>query len=109
MPVYHKLVRDLIPEIVEKSGKVCISHTLDHDEYISALNAKLDEELAEYHAADSTHALEEMADLLEVLYAVAHAQGYSIEQLESVRAEKAKQRGGFERRIMLDEVIGPSH
>lgn len=109
MPVYHKLVRDLIPEIIEKGGKVCISHTLDYNAYISALNAKLDEELAEYHAADASHSLEEMADILETLYAVARAKGYTIEQLETMRVSKAKQRGGFEKQIMLDEVIEPSH
>ncbi len=108
MPAYHKLVRDLIPEIIRNSGKACITHTLDHDAYVMALDAKLDEEIAEYHEADAPHDLEELADILEVLYAVARARGYSVTQLEAARAEKAKERGGFDKRIMLDEVIEPT-
>lgn len=56
------------------------------------VDAKLDEELAEYHQDQN---LEELADLLEVIYAAAEARGYSIEQLEKERAEKAEKGGGF--------------
>ena len=99
--VYNKLVRDLIPEIIEDSGKKCSTEILDSDEYIKAIDAKLDEELAEYHNDQN---IEELADLLELIYAAARARGYSIEQLESVRAQKAKERGAFDSRIFLKEV-----
>ena len=62
------------------------------------LDAKLDEELAEYH---KDHSIEELADLLEVIRAVAVARGYSLEELERIRANKAAKRGGFEKRILL--------
>lgn len=62
------------------------------------VDAKLDEELAEYHQDQN---LEELADLLEVIYAAAEARGYSIEQLEKERAEKAEKRGRFQRRMLL--------
>ena len=65
------------------------------------LDAKLDEELAEYHADQN---IEELADLMEVIRACAVARGYSVEELEQVRAEKAAKRGGFEKRILLKEV-----
>ena len=65
------------------------------------LDAKLDEELAEYHKDQN---IEELADLLEVIRAVTVARGYSLEDLERVRAEKAAKRGGFEKRILLKEV-----
>lgn len=65
------------------------------------LDAKLDEELAEYHQDQN---LEELADLLEVIYACAVARGYSVAELEQVRAGKAAKRGSFAERILLKEV-----
>ena len=99
--IYHKLVRDRIPEIIEASGKTCTIEVLSDDNYLKMVDAKLDEELAEYHKDQN---IEELADLLEVIYAAAIARGYTIEELEQVRAEKALKRGGFEKRILLKEV-----
>ena len=65
------------------------------------LDAKLDEELAEYHKDQN---IEELADLLEVIHAAAIARGHTLEDLEQIRAEKAARRGGFEKRILLKEV-----
>ena len=65
------------------------------------LDAKLDEELAEYHKDQN---IEELADLLEVIHAAAIACGYTLEDLEQIRAEKAAKRGSFEKRILLKEV-----
>ena len=100
---YNKLVRDKIPEIIEASGKTCEIEILSDEEYLQMLDKKLDEELAEYHKDQN---IEELADLLEVLYAMAKAKGYSIEELDHVRSEKQKVRGGFERRILLKKVEG---
>ena len=102
MPMYHKLVRDLIPEIVEADGKTCVCETLSDKEYLCLLNQKLNEELAEYQESKS---LEELADLLEVMQDVVKARGCTMEQLESLRAEKAAKRGGFEKKLLLKEVI----
>ena len=99
---YNKLIRDKIPEIITSSGKQCIVETMNETEYIEALDAKLNKELAEYQADNS---LEELADLLEVMYAVIKARGYSIEELENIRKEKAEKRGGFEKRLRLKGVI----
>lgn len=100
--IYNKLVRDKIPEIIERDGKKCVTEVLSREQYIAALDRKLDEELAEYH---SQPCAEELADLLEVVYAVTTARGYGVEKLEQVRAEKAGRRGGFEKRLLLKEVI----
>ena len=100
---YHKLVRDRIPEIIEASGKNCKIEILSDEEYLRMVDAKLDEELTEYHKDQN---IEELADLMEVIYAAAIARGYTIEQLEQVRAEKAGKHGGFQKRILLKEVIG---
>lgn len=99
---YHKLVRDLIPNIIEADGKTCITEILDQATYLQMLDEKLTEELAEYQ---ESKLLEELADLLEVMRAVLKARGWTWEQLEQVRAEKAAKRGGFEKRILLKEVI----
>ena len=99
---YNKLVRDKIPSIIEKSGAECKCRILSDGEYLDMLDVKLDEELAEYHKDQN---IEELADLLEVIRAAAIARGYTIEQLEAVRAKKAEERGGFEKKILLIETI----
>ncbi len=102
---YNKLVRDRIPEIIETSGRSCAIEILSDEDYLRMLDAKLDEELAEYHKDQN---IEELADLLEVIRAVTIARGHSLEELERVRAEKAAKRGGFEKRILLKTVVDSS-
>lgn len=99
---YNKLMRDRIPEIIEASGKTCKTTVLDDAEYLCMLDAKLDEELAEYHKDQS---IEELADLLEVIYAAAIARGYTVKKLEQARELKAQKRGVFQNRILLMEVL----
>ena len=101
MKIYNKLVRDKIPEIIEADGKACKTRILSDDEYIEALETKLNEEVAEYQSDKS---LEEMADVLEVLQAICVARGYSLEELEAVRAKKCEDRGGFAEKIYLEYV-----
>ncbi len=104
--IYNKLVRDLIPDIIEESGNECRTRILSDEEYLKMLDAKLDEELLEYHQDQN---IEELADLLELIQAAAIARGYTLEELESVRAEKAKKRGGFEKKIFLIDVTEKIH
>ena len=99
--VYNKLVRDKIPEIIEADGKCCKTEILSDEEYIKMIDAKLDEELAEYHEDQN---IEELADLMEVIYAAAEARGYSVEELEAVRLAKVEKRGAFKEKIFLREV-----
>ena len=94
-----KLVRDRIPEIIIADGKEPIVRTLNQDEYLKELDIKLNEEVAEYQIDKS---IEEMADVLEVLYAICEARGHSIEELEDVRKEKRDARGAFKNRIYWD-------
>ena len=102
---YNKLVRDRIPEIIKSTGKSCTTVILSAEDYLRMIDAKLDEELAEYHKDQN---IEELADLLEVIRAAAIARGYTLDDLERVRAEKAAKRGGFEKRILLKTVVDPS-
>lgn len=68
--IYEKLVRDKIPEIIEMSGKQCEIEILSDEKYLEMIDKKLDEELAEYHKDRN---IEELADLLEVIYAATKA------------------------------------
>ena len=98
---HNKLVRDKIPEIIKNDGRICETEILSDDDYLAMLDAKLDEELNEYHKDQN---IEELADLMEVIYAVVEARGYTLEQLESVRKEKAEKRGAFKEKIFLKTV-----
>ena len=99
---YNKLVRDRIPEIIEATGAKCNVRILSDEEYIKMVDAKLDEEIAEYHADQN---IEELADILELIRAVTLARGYTLEELEAVRASKAEKRGGFNDKIFLIDVV----
>ncbi len=99
--IHHKLVRDRIPAIIRQKGGTCTTAVLSEEAYLRALDDKLDEELAEYR---ETPNLEELADLMEVLRAIAVARGYTPDELEAVRAKKAAERGGFAGRILLIEA-----
>ena len=98
---YNKLVRDRIPQIIRDSGKSCQTRILDEEEYVKLLEKKLSEELSEY-LEDKNR--EELADLLEVMMALAEAKGWGWEEIERLRREKKENRGGFSQRILLQSV-----
>ena len=91
-----KLVRDKIPQIIIADGRTPIVRTLSDEEYLSELDRKLNEEVAEYQADKS---LEEMADVLEVLFAICEARGHSVDELMEVRDKKRGKRGGFRDKV----------
>jgi predicted house-cleaning noncanonical NTP pyrophosphatase (MazG superfamily) len=99
---YDKLVRDLVPGILRAKGHRLVTRTLVGKELTDALRAKIDEEAAEYDAAaDDEHAAMELADLLEVVMALARRRGFSEARIDELRAEKAAQRGAFDRAVFL--------
>lgn len=105
MPAYNKLVRDRIPEIIAETGKNYSTRILDQEEFILELKKKSIEELDEYlNTNNDEKAIEELADLLEVLHALAETHGVSIEKVEELRKQKAKKRGSFKEKIYLIEV-----
>jgi len=99
--VFNKLIRDRIPEIIRENGQRCKTRILSDAEYLGALDAKLSEELQEYLESG---ALEELADLLEVIRAVIAARGGTMEEVEAIRTSKAEARGGFDRKLFLEYV-----
>ncbi|WP_394542674.1 pyrophosphohydrolase domain-containing protein [Priestia aryabhattai] len=105
MIIYNKLVRDRIPEIIQESGDECVVEVLTEHEYLKELQKKGNEELKEYLAAsNSKEAIEELADLLEVIHGLTQCHGFSIEELEKVRQYKKDKRGSFDNRLFLVEV-----
>ena len=94
--IYNKLIRDKIPEMIEQNGGNAVIRQLSQEEFVRFLEMKLDEEVGEYHR-DKT--VEELADILEVVYALAEAHGCSREQLLDIYTKKNAARGGFEKRI----------
>ena len=101
---YHKLVRDGIPEIIGSRGDRAVTRVLDEAAYRDALLAKLVEEAQEASGARGEELPAELADVLEVLQALAKALGMSWEQLLALAANKRTRRGGFEGRIFLEYV-----
>ena len=96
--IYNKLVRDNIPEIINNSGSECETRILKKDEYIEELDKKLNEEFDEYKEDGS---VEELADMIEVIYAIAKSKGLSEDELNKIRNDKASKRGKFDRKIFL--------
>lgn len=98
---YHKLVRDGIPDIIRKNGDKPIFHIASDREYVAKLKDKLEEEVAEFRKSLD---VEELADVLEVVYALGARLGYTMRDIERIRMRKAKDRGGFAEGIILEET-----
>jgi len=101
---YHKLVRDGIPRIIEAGRGQPVTRVLDRAEYLVALRAKLVEEAEEARSAPDKQLRSELADVLEVLQALAAAHGMSWEDVVAEAARKRDERGGFDQRVFLEYV-----
>ena len=95
---YHKAIRDKIPDIIKKSGNSCNVKKLSDEEFLPELEKKLREEVEEYLESKS---VEELADVIEVIYRIAELKGTSSEKLEILRQEKASKRGKFNENLFL--------
>jgi predicted house-cleaning noncanonical NTP pyrophosphatase (MazG superfamily) len=105
MIVYNKLVRDRIPQIIEADGKRCSTRVIEGKELQNALEAKLQEELDEYLESSDPR---ELADMLEVILALASQSGLSAPDLERLRVNKADSNGSFQMQIFLENVFDPA-
>lgn len=99
---YNKLVRDKIPEIIADLGKTCVCETIPDEKYLERLNEKLMEEVEEYIRNGT---VEELVDIGEVIHGILAFKKVSVEEYQKMRLDKRKARGGFEKRILLKEVI----
>ncbi|MCK9224609.1 MAG: nucleoside triphosphate pyrophosphohydrolase, partial [Candidatus Muirbacterium halophilum] len=80
--VYNKLIRDNIPQIIKKSGKECDIEILTDNEYIKELDKKLEEEYIEYKESKN---IEELADIVEVIYAIIESRKITLKEFEKIR------------------------
>ncbi|AJA49161.1 hypothetical protein CPAST_c30950 [Clostridium pasteurianum DSM 525 = ATCC 6013] len=101
MKNYNKLVRDKIPQIIEASGKKFETRAASKEEQAELLEKKLQEEVNEFIEDKN---LEELADVMEVLFGLAKNLGYSEEDLVKERLEKREERGGFDEGVVLERV-----
>lgn len=97
---YNKLVRDKIIEIIEAKGEQVSYHVAENEEYRQKLKEKLREEVEEFLVAETE---EEMADIFEVITALLLLYGWNIEDILKIQKEKRDKRGGFDKRIILEE------
>ena len=101
MQVYDKLVRDRIPEIIEKSGNHCEIEVVSDKIDLEYLYKKLNEEVNELLEDEN---LEEIADVIEVLFAIGKKYSYSENDILNRRKEKKSKSGGFEDNIVLKKI-----
>ncbi len=94
-------MRDKIPEIIlKKEGTIPITHIASSHEYLQKLKEKMKEEVRGY--MDTEHETH-LIDLLELLEALGKTRGRTWKELLRLKEKKAKERGRFERKIILDE------
>lgn len=104
----QKLIRDKLPDIMRAQGLAVFDHRLDDEEYRRALKAKLVEEAREAQSAEGVDELRgELADLLEVVHALAAAEGLEMYGIEAARQAKRAERGSFEARAFNAAVEAP--
>jgi predicted house-cleaning noncanonical NTP pyrophosphatase (MazG superfamily) len=95
----EKLIRDGLPAMMRAEGLAVFERRLGDAEFVAELKKKLLEEAAEAAAADGTGLVEELADVLEVVIALAGACGAGLSEVEALRQKKKAERGGFEARV----------
>ena len=105
MQVYNKLVRDKIPEIISNNGEIPITRVLDDVEYKSELENKLYEEYKEVIESSGQDRLEELADMLEIIRAMAKLEQSSLEEIIEIADVKDCKRGAFDKKMFLEKVI----
>lgn len=98
---YNKLVRDGIPEIIRNNGGRCTTRTLDKEEHKKELIVKLYEEIEEFNEAWDEITL---ADILEVIHAIADVSEYEMMHIDYLRINKKEKRGGFEGKTFLMDI-----
>ena len=102
--IYNKLVRDNIPDIITSNEETPVTRILDEDEFKKALEEKLVEEQEEVLSSSCDERCEELADMVEVIRALAKLENKSLEEIVAIADAKKLKRGGFDGRIYLEKV-----
>ena len=95
---YNKVIRDKIPEIIADSGKKYDLKQLDDTSFLAEIEKKLIEEVNEYSESKD---VEELADLLEVIYRISELRGVNSDELDEIRKDIAEKRGIFANNLFL--------
>jgi predicted house-cleaning noncanonical NTP pyrophosphatase (MazG superfamily) len=95
---YYKLVRDKIPQIIEKEGDRVHVQKLSNKDFKNELDLKLQEECKELV---ESHDISEFADVLEVLEAMAKINNIDWNSIVEYKENKAKVKGTFEDKVFL--------
>lgn len=103
--IYNKLVRDKIPTIIEEKGETPVIKILDEKDYKKELEKKLYEEYKEAIEATGDDRVEELADMLEVIKALANLENKNLNEVIAIANKKNEKRGAFEEKIFLEKVI----
>ena len=103
--IYNKLVRDNIPNIIKEKGETPVTKILDEVTYKNELEKKLYEEYQEVLEASGDERLEELADMLEIIIALAKLENKSLQDVINIADNKNIKRGAFEEKIFLEKVI----
>lgn len=105
MKIFHKLVRDRVPEIIVEKGQKPHTRILSERKFKESLGVKLREEVEEFQRAKTAKdKKEELADILEVLDAIMRAYNFPSIEIQRIQKEKRAKRGGFEKRVFLEGI-----
>lgn len=107
--IFNKLVRDKIPDLIKNSGRRCEFEAMDDIQYAEKLSEKLCEEvqefLKEFNAENDENAIKELADILEVIYAIVELIGVNTQDFEKIRLAKIDKNGSFSKKILLKSIL----
>lgn len=103
--VYNKLVRDKIPNIIKEKGETPVIKVLNENDYKKEIEKKLYEEYKELIEASGNERIEELADMLEVIRALASLENKNLNDIIDIADKKKKKRGAFDEKIFLEKVI----
>lgn len=103
--IYNKLVRDNIPNIIQLNGEMPVTRILEDDVYRMELEKKLNEEYYEVLEASGDDRIEELADMLEIISALAKLENKTLQDVIDCSERKKEKRGAFEKKIFLEKVI----
>lgn len=103
--IYNKLVRDNIPDIIKENGEMPVIRVLDDTSYKSELEKKLYEEYKEVIESKGIDRIEELADMIEVIKALASLENKTLDDVIKTADEKSQKRGAFDKKIFLEKVI----
>lgn len=96
-----KLVRDKIPELLMRSGRRPVFRRVSGDELKEYVSAKILEEAKEFATSSE---IEELVDLLEIVYFRFQLEGFSVQEAQDLMVRKRQERGGFEGGVVLQSV-----